>query len=296
MYMTYTTNPKMPEVRMKAVLLVRQGWSVRKVARYFGFSHGAVLNWLRKAPRDGRRTIPTLSCRPKQSPNAISKDMVARIIATREQSKRCAEVVYEILKSEGVEVSLSTVKRTLARYGCLNTRSKWKKKRVYPLRPDVKSPGDLVEFDTVHFVDKDGKRSYVYTALDVYSRYGFAMISKKIGAGPSVKFLKRVQKYFPFRMKCIQTDNGSEFALHFTDAVQRMGMSHRHNHPRSPNENGHLERFNRTLQEEIPKHNLCIFLEKDISKFLTHYNTKRMHMGIKFKTPEQKIQEVVTRY
>jgi hypothetical protein len=28
---------------------------------------------------------------------------------------------------------------------------------------------------------------------------------------------------------------------------------------------------------------------------LEHYNTKRLHMGIKFKTPQQKIQEVVTR-
>lgn len=293
--MTYTTNPKLPEVRMKAVLLVRKGWGVRKVARYFGFSHGAVLNWLRKAPRDGRQTIPTSSSRPNKSPRAISKELVARIIATREKSKRCSEVVCEMLKEDGVTVSLSTVKRTLARYGCLNKRSAWKKKRTYPPRPDVKSQGDLVEFDTIHFVDKYGKRSYVYTALDVYSRYGFAMISKRISAGNSVRFLRKVQKYFPFSVKCIQTDNGSEFALHFTDGVNRCGMTHRHNHPRSPNENGHLERFNRTLQEEIPRNGMCIHFEQDVKKYLNHYNTKRMHMGIKFKTPQQKIQEVVTR-
>jgi transposase InsO family protein len=296
MYMTYTTNPKMPEVRMKAVLLVRKGWSVRKVSRYFGFSHGAVLNWLKKAPRDGRRTIPTLSCRPRQSPKSISKEKVALIIATREESKRCSEVVYEILKNEGMLISLSTVKRTLSRYGCLKKRSKWKKRRVYPPRPDAKHQGDLVEFDTIHFVDKKGKRSYVYTALDVYSRYGFAMISKKVGCGLSVRFLKKACEYFPFKIKCIQTDNGSEFSFHFSDEVRRNKISHRHIHPRSPNENGHLERFNRTLQEEIPKHNLCIFLEKDISKFLTHYNTKRMHMGINYQTPQQKIHEVVTSY
>lgn len=284
----------MPEVRMRAVLLVRKGWSVRKVARYLGFSHGAVLNWLKKAPRDGRYIIPTCSSRPKVSPKAISNELVAKIITTREKSKRCSEVVYEILKAEEVKTSLSTVKRTLSRFGCLKKRSLWKKRRLYPIRPDVKKQGDLVQLDTIHFVDKDGKRTYVYTALDVFSRYGFAMISAKSNCHRSVQFLKKVLVYFPFKISCIQTDNGPEFGLHFTDVVTRHKMTHRHIHPRSPNENGHLERFNRTLQEEIPRHNLCIFEKGDMLKYLNHYNTKRLHMGIKFKTPQQKLKEVVT--
>jgi len=94
----------------------------------------------------------------------------------------------------------------------------------------------------------------------------------------------------------IQTDNGPEFGLHFADAVTRGGMTHRHIHPRSPNENGHLERFNRTIQEEIGRHGWCIFMPQDISKYLHHYNEERMHMGINYKTPQQKIQEVVRSY
>jgi transposase InsO family protein len=201
-----------------------------------------------------------------------------------------------MLKAEGVSVSLSTVKRVLSRYGCLKKRSPGKRRWVYPIRPDVKTQGDLVQFDTIHFMDKNGTRTYVYTALDVYSRYGFAALSAKSNCHRSVQFFKKAQRYFPFQMKYIQTDNGPEFGLHFTDAVKRQCVLHRHIHPRSPNENGHLERFNRTIQEEMPTHNLCIFLPEDISTFLTHYNTKRMHMGINFKTPEEKLQEVVTSY
>jgi len=281
---------------MKAVLLVRKGWSIRKVARYFGFSHGAILNWIKKAPRDGRKTIPTENCRPQISPRAIPDNLVARIIDARQKSKRCSEVVYETLKSEGVIVSLSTVKRTLSRYGCLARRSPWKKKRRYPARPEAQRQGDLVQLDTIHFVNKDGERSYVYTALDVYSRYGYAMISNKSNCHRSIRFLKMARLYFPFAIKCVQTDNGPEFGLHFTDFAARNGIAHRHIHPRSPNENGHLERFNRTLQEEIPKHNLYIHAQEDLSQYLIHYNTRRMHMGIKFKTPQQKLEEVVTSY
>ncbi len=292
MRMTYTTNEKIDRVRAQAVRMVRAGNSTRTVARHFGYAQSTIVKWCQRAPSRFNKngTLKTLSSRPHTSPKAISKELVAAILHARNETKRCAEVVHEHLKQNGVTVSLSTVKRTLKRYGMTKERSQWKKKRTYPVRPDVKSQGDLVEFDTIHFVDKNGKRSYVYTALDVYSRYGFAMISSKIGGGPSVKFLKNVQKYFPFKMKCIQTDNGPEFALHFTDAVQRRGVSHRHNHPRSPNENGHLERFNRTLQEEIPKHGLCIFIPEDISKFLMHYNTKRLHMGINFKTPKDMLE------
>lgn len=145
---------------------------------------------------------------------------------------------------------------------------------------------DLVELDTIHFVDRENKRSYVYTALDVYSRYGYAMISKKANTYSSLKFFKKVKEYFSFKIKCIQTDNRPEFSKFFTDNCH---IKHRHNLPRSPNENGHLERFNRTLQEEIPKHNLCIFNKNDVLTFLIHYNTKRMHMGINFKTPKEMI-------
>lgn len=288
MNMAYTTNEKVGAVRIQAIRMVRSGKSTREVSRYLGYAQSTIVKWWKRRNEIWKqRTLPTRSSRPHTSPRSIGKEVVAEILNTRKETKRCAEVVHQYLKQKGVSVSLSTVKRTLSRYGMTKKRSLWKKRRIYPIRPDVAKQGDLVEFDTIHFMNKDGKRSYVYTALDVFSRYGFAMISKKSNCHRSTQFLKKAQEYFPFQMKCIQTDNGPEFGLHFTDAVRRSSMTHRHNHPRSPNENGHLERFNRTLQEEIPKHNLCIFIPDDVSKFLSHYNTKRMHMGIKFKTPAQ---------
>ena len=286
--MAYTTNEKIGTVRIAAIRMMQRGWSTRKVARHFGYNQSTVLRWYaRRHEAWHQHTLPTRSSRPHTSPRSTPRELEARIIVTRQRINRCAEVVYEQLKTEGITVSLSTVKRVLSRYGCLKKRSPWKKKRRYPIRPDIETQGDLVEFDTIHFVDKYRKRTYVYTALDVYSRYGCAMISSKSNCHQSVYFLKKVQKYFPFQMRCIQTDNGPEFGLHFTDAVIRRGMTHRHIHPRSPNENGHLERFNRTIQEEIGRHGLCIFVPKDIATFLTHYNTQRMHMGIQFKTPKQ---------
>lgn len=285
--MPYDTSPKLPEIRMKAVLLLRKGWSTRKVSRHTGFSQSAIVKWSKRAPRDGRMTIETRSSRPHRSPSAIPKDMVAKIVAKRSETQRCAEVVHAYLKNDDVTVSVSTVKRTLDRYGMTEKRSRWKKTRKYPPRPDIRKEGDIVEVDTIHFVDGYGKRTYVYTAIDVYSRYGFAATSGKAACGESASFLRKAMAHFPFKISCIQTDNGPEFGLSFNGFVKRKGMVHRHIHVRSPNENGHLERFNRTIQEEMPRHGLCIFLDSHISKYLKKYNTERLHMGIGFKTPAQ---------
>jgi len=37
MYMAYTSNPKLPKLRMEAVRLVRSGQSIRQVARHYGY-------------------------------------------------------------------------------------------------------------------------------------------------------------------------------------------------------------------------------------------------------------------
>lgn len=287
--MSYTTNEKIPRLRALAVRMVRSGKSTHEVARYYGYNQSTIARWCQRAPKGFVGRVETRSSVPHNSPKSLPKETVGRIIHTRTRSKRCAEVVFEMLKSENVKVSLSSVKRTLSRYGMLKEKSPWKKLRSYPPRPLANTPGMLVEIDTIHFVDRFGKRIYVYTALDVYSRYGFATLSKKIGGARSVSFLQKAMKYFPFRIQNIQTDNGPEFGLHFSDYIRRHNMSHRHIHPRSPNENGHLERFNRTIQEEIGRFGWCIFIPKDIQFFLKYYNTERMHMGINFKTPTQLI-------
>jgi transposase InsO family protein len=146
--------------------------------------------------------------------------------------------------------------------------------------------------DTIHFLDVDGIKRYVYTALDVYSRNGYASASPKIGGAPTVQFFEKARRYFSFRIETIQTDNGPEFGRWFTDHVLRSGMQHRHNHPRSPNENGHLERFNRTIQEEMPKEGLCFAEAKDIPIFIDWYNTKRPHLSLQCKTPSEMLKVI----
>lgn len=286
MRMAYTKNPYLPRVRRDAADLVRRGWGVRKVARYIGVSPGTISKWVRKAERIGYHNIPTLSSRPKHHPNQLSEDLIWKIYHKRLAIKRSAEVVQQELRNENVLVSLSSVKRTLDRMGLLKKRSPWKRYHTPIMRPEVKRQGDLVQIDTIHLLNKQGHRVYVFTILDVFSRWAYARAFKHAKACTALKFFEQAQRLAPFAFRTIQSDHGSEFSQYFTDRVKSV---HRHSRVRRPNDNAHLERFNRTLQEEcldsIPKD--VKHLNLALKKYLPYYNEKRLHFGLKLQTPLQ---------
>ena len=284
--MTYTQNPSLPKVRQQAVELVRKGWSARKVGRYLGFHHTAVMKWVQKAKVYGNHPIPTKSSRPKHHPKELSQDIVWKIFHKRLETKRCAEVVYQELRNEGVSVSLSSVKRVLDRTGLLKKRSPWKRYHAPTSRPEVKKPGDLVQIDTIHLTTGEKKKIYVFTLLDVYSRWAYAKAYPRATCTTSLSFVREAQKYAPFQFTMLQSDHGSEFSSHFTERIK---ISHRHSRVRRPNDNAHLERFNRTLQEECLDHiqKNVPTLNKALKLYIPHYNYKRLHLGINLKTPSQ---------
>lgn len=284
--MAYTSNPKMPELRMKAVDLLRQGWSVRQVSRYTGFSIGAISKWSKKAPDDARRVIPTESSRPHSCPHATSRTVEDRIVALRLKHRRCAEVIHHLLKQENIVVGLRTVKRVLKRRGLIKHRSGHRKIRRSVKRPIAASAGDLVQIDTIHIHTFTGERFYIYTLLDVHSRWAWAKVSMRITAGRTVRFLREAQDHAPFSFKMLQTDHGTEFSRHFTKNARTI---HRFSRVRRPNDNAHLERFNRTIQEE------CLYYLKQepkiyqaaIRKYLPFYNNERPHLGLNMLSPSK---------
>ena len=289
MHMSYSKNPHLPRVRMQAVLLVRKGWKIRKVARHMGFHHTAIMKWLRKAPDDGRRVIATESSRPHSHPRGLSGDLVAAIIAQRRRHGRCAEVVHKELELQGVRVSLSSVKRTLGRSGLIKKRSPWKRRHAPVKRPEAETAGDLVQVDTIHFVPLRGEKFYVYTLVDLHSRWAYAKVSDRINTHRSLRFLREAQRKAPFAFRMVQSDNGQEFSSWFTERMQKKGMRHRHSRVRRSNDNAHVERFNRTLQDECLR-NISEYPEiyqKAIRKYLPYYNNDRLHLGLNFLTPSQ---------
>jgi transposase InsO family protein len=284
--MPYTSNPKMPRIRREAAELVRKGWSTRKVARHFGFSQSVIVKWFAKSKVYGYHAIPTRTSRPKHHPKELSVETVRSILALRRAHGRTSEVVHQELINRGIKVSLNSVRRTIDRHGLMKKRSPWK--RYHPLveRPKALNPGDLVQLDTIHRMVSEKKRLYVFALIDVYSRWVYARAYAKMNAATTLRFLRLAQEQAPFRFCMLQSDHGPEFGKWFVSQVKR---SHRYTRIGKPNDNAHIERFNRTLQEEcldkIP--NDVALINRALRKYLKYYNHERLHMGIELRVPMQ---------
>lgn len=289
MYMAYSNNPHLPRVRRDAVNFVRAGHSTREAARRFGYSQGAIVQWMARAPGNRQLLIPTASSRPHHHPDELPESVICRILEIRKEKDQCAEVIHHRLLQEGVIVSLSSVKRTLKREG-VTRFSKWKKWHWYPEKPVPKKPGILIQIDTM----QDGEASdhlHAYALIDVCSRWAYAEATDRISTHKSFHFVQAARSQAPFPFSAIQSDHGSEFSKWFTKQCLHEGLEHHHSRVRTPTDNAYVERFNQTLQQQclnrIPR-SLKAW-KRELPEFLRWYNTERPHMGLGMKTPAEVI-------
>jgi len=280
--MAYTSNPKLPRLRMQAVNRVRRSESIRAVARNLGYAHSTVVRWVAKAPFDGRESIPTLRSKPKSHPRALAPEIVDAIVAERLAHKRCAT-----LTKRGIVVSLSSVKRTLKRQELIAPR-KWKRYRPPIARPPADAPGSLVQTDTIHFLDWQTKdKFYLYTVIDLHTRMAYAAVHDSISQRWSYQTLLEARELFGFDFQTVQADNGPEFATWLKVMLGSKGIILRHSRVRKSNDNAHIERFNRTIQQELLgtrplRRNVN---QQMLDEYLHYYNHDRLHLGIELQTP-----------
>ena len=126
-----------------------------------------------------------------------------------------------------------------------------KRKKVLRKPTDLKVeyPGHVVALDTVE-IFVQGMRRYVVTFKDIYTRFSFAWGTKSHASLVAKEFFDLCLLVFPYPITFVLTDNGSEFKKHFNEELFRLHLTHYHTYPRTPKMNAHLERFNRTIQED----------------------------------------------
>jgi transposase InsO family protein len=283
--MSYTKNPYMPRLRRDVAGYAR--WhGVRAASRHFGFPPGTVSKWCKKATKLGFHPIPTRSSRPHHHPKQLTREVVDKIIEVRQATKRTSEVVHEHLRLMGIKVSLNSVRRTIDHFGLMKKRSHLKRWHPPVPRPIPLKQGDLVEIDAIHIMTGKKTRIYVLVLIDVYSRWVYAKAYEKLNAITAVSFVAEAEAKASFHFSMIQSDHGPEFSNWF---VGRIRKNHRYTRIGKPNDNAHIERVNRTLQEEcLDKAERTVdSLNCTLKKYLPYYNYERLHLGLNLKTPSQ---------
>ncbi len=322
--MAYSTNPNLPKARAFAMqLLIREQLPLLVVARKCGVHRSTVWRWKRKwdelnknvqlvnYDRPNRSVgitssfrlaactwrIPTTTSRPSFHPWSVSDEIVKQVLDAREKLKRCAEVVWRYLNTVlGITVSLSSVRRILRRHHCFDGARKKRVRPDNPRRPKPLSPGELVQTDTIHHVDPySGRRLYFYTVIDLYTRMAYVKMATKLRPGLAAEAVLEAQEMFNFNFTMVQSDNGPEYGRYFEQQIQSHNIQIRHSRLHRPNDNAHIERFNRTIQTECIgyywRKSVPLSRQKEkLNKYLDYYNQERVHLGIQMRTPAGMLQ------
>ena len=284
-----------------------QSRNVWKTCRYFGIAPQTFYRWRNRFDPYDLTTLESSSSRPHhvrqvQTPAVV----VERILKLRGQYPRWGKDKLEVLlQREGLKVSASTVGRTLKRLKerglltePLNVRlakaaRKRRRKPRYAIRmPNgypVEAPGDLVQLDTLQLRLQSNDVRYQFSARDVYSRWDRSRAYRRQTSITAACFLEYLERKFPFPIKAIQIDGGSEFKRHFEEACQKREIRLFVLPPHSPKLNGRVERSNRTHREEFYEvEDIDLSLEghnKQLEKWHDVYNYVRPHQALAYLTP-----------
>jgi transposase InsO family protein len=289
--------------RRTRILAFWEEYGTDAVKKAFGVSRRTLFNW-QKALNEGRGKLEALNPAKRTPKNRRKRVWDTRILdelrRIREQRKNLGkEKLHPLLKKYARAndlpcPSVATIGRLIADLGGLRVSPqklghngktlKANRKKVLRKPKDFRAmyPGHCIALDTIE-KQQNGVRMYVLVAEDLYSRIGFACASKSHSSETMAHFLHLVSELFPYQIRHVLTDNGSEFKKHFDRLCGKKSFVHFHTYPRTPKMNSHCERLNRTLQEEFIDYHLGLLFD-DATKFnslfreyLDFYNTERVH-------------------
>ena len=242
-----------------------QKYGVSMAARRYHTNRQYIYRWLRRY--DGTiESLRELSRRPHSHKNQHTENELKLIRDMRRRNPHAGLVVLWVkLKKRGYSRSVTGLYRVLVRNSLI------------PIKPDnpkyipkqyeqMYYPGQRVQVD-VKFVpssclvgDASKEKFYQYTAIDEFSRFRYVAAFKENSSFSSAQFAKQLIKAFPFKIECIQTDNGQEFTKRLSNSkapkptlfqrvLEQHGIEHKTIKPYTPRHNGKVERSHRKDNE-----------------------------------------------
>ncbi|KAH9673511.1 Integrase catalytic domain-containing protein [Citrus sinensis] len=125
------------------------------------------------------------------------------------------------------------------------------KKKAMVATWDDSEEEQMMKKDRKKYASLNGKY-YAFVIVDDYSRYTWVLfLANKDDALDAFKVLcKKLQNEKGHGIVCIRSDHGGEFENHaFESFCNNLGIEHQFSSPRTPQQNGVVERKNRSIQE-----------------------------------------------
>lgn len=150
------------------------------------------------------------------------------------------------------------------------------------------------------------RRRYLVGLVDSCTRLAWCEVVEDVKSlsvmFATLKSINLLNAEYGIRFEAILTDNGPEMAS--KGNVQRhpmermlleLGIKHRYTRPYRPQTNGKVERFWRTLNEDLIEGTTfenAEELKDELQQYMLYYNTARPHQSLGGKTPLQMLQSL----
>lgn len=244
---------------------------------------------------------------PKYKTNRPIQFIENKVVALRRQGINRYEI-SAILKPQlgNLTPSASGVYNIAKRYhlNILRRQQKEEKRKIIKERMGEMGHIDVHYLNRYIIHDTVAKR-YLVAIQDDYSRITWVELIEDTKALTvmfgAIKCFNALRQYYEISFEEILSDNGSEFGnpslrkkeQHpFERLLLEMGVKHRYTKPYRPQTNGKIERFWRSIEEDLligTDFANTEELKKELIEYLYYYNNERPHQGIKGMTPIEKM-------
>ena len=248
----------------QSLLKYAEKYGVTKAAIKYNVNRQYIYRWKRRYNGD-IQSLANKSHRPHHHPNQHTEAELQKIKNFRRRNPNTGLVVLWVkLRRSGYTRSITGLYRVLRRQGQMAVKLPNPKYIPKPYEK-MRFPGERVQID-VKFVpeacivgDAAGEKFYQYTAIDEFSRWRYLEAFQEHSTYSSVQFLEHLIKAAPFKILCVQTDNGTEFTKRllpgdngpslFETRLEQAGIRHKLIRPYTPRHNGKVERSHRKDNE-----------------------------------------------
>jgi transposase InsO family protein len=269
----------------------RSGWPAQRTLAALGVSRSSYQRWLRaRAWLRAAETSPPVSVH-----EALAEEKEELVKYARQHPAiRHRELAWRMVDADVVCLSPSTVYRVLKEKDLI---CQWQRRQKRSREEDEKAgrPDERWATDLM-YVKVGGRTFYLVAFMDEYSRYivHHELLSSMDGATLSLaaqralETLPRDADGQPLATPEIRSDNGSGYiSREFKIVLSTWGLTHCRIKPHCPEENGLMERANRTLREALEGEELTdLYQATDVlARIVRQYNEERLHSALGYLRP-----------
>ena len=265
------------------------------LCREYGITRRTGLKW--KARYEAQEPLSDRSRRPKQSPRRTPEAVERKILELRAENPGWgARTLHQVLENQGVAdlPCVKTVNNILNRYGCISPEES--QKRQPYLRYEKEQCNIMWQTDFKgEFRMGDTNYCYPLTILDDHSRFAIRIAPRLNTKNVVIPVFTEVFQEYGLP-NSILSDNGAQFAgfrkgfTQFERWLMDLDILPIHGRIKHPQTQGKIERFHRTMKQELLNH--VVFADIDDAKvqfdlWSQKYNYIRPHEALGMRTPGQ---------